>query len=100
MHMSIPHSHNKMVLQVGLYCPKIAIMMEGWATDSTPAQFEVAAQELSAKFQSGVHTTHHSQPGPGPVSLQVLLAPQHPSIVLTYLHVMLLRLCVTGTLNV
>ena len=59
------------MLQVGLYCPKIAIMFEGWATDSKPAQFEVAAQELSAKLQSGVHTNRHSQTSPGPVSLQV-----------------------------
>lgn len=62
------------MLQVGLYCPKIAIMFEGWATDSTPAQFEVAAQELSAKFQSGVHTNRHSQTSPGPVSLQVCIS--------------------------
>jgi hypothetical protein len=62
------------MVQVGLYCPKIAIMFEGWATDSKPAQFEVAAQELSAKFQSGVHTNRHSQTSPGPVSLQVSIS--------------------------
>lgn len=58
-------------LQVGLFCPKIAIMFEGGATDSKPAQFEVAVQELSAKFQSGVHTGHHKHTDLGPVSLQV-----------------------------
>ncbi|KAL0042783.1 hypothetical protein WJX79_011021 [Trebouxia sp. C0005] len=63
-------SHTAHKSQVGLYCPKIAIMFEGWATDSKPAQFEVAAQELSAKLQSGVHTNRHSQTSPGPVSLQ------------------------------
>lgn len=52
--------------QVGLYCPKVAVMLEGGATDSLPAHFEVAVQELSAKFQSG------SQTGTaGPVALQV-----------------------------
>lgn len=59
--------------QVGLYCPKVAIMMEGWATDSKPAQFEVAAQELSAKYHSGVQSVGHGQTGQGSMSLQVLL---------------------------
>ena len=68
-----PLTKTAALLQVGLYCPKIAIMMEGWATDSKPAQFEVAAQELSAKFLSGVHTNRHSQTGAGPMSLQVLI---------------------------
>ena len=58
--------------QVGLYCPKVAIMMGGWATDSKPAQFEVAAQELSAKYHSGIHLAGHSQTGQGSLSLQVL----------------------------
>jgi len=66
------------MLQVGLYCPKIAIMFEGWATDSKPAQFEVAAQELSAKLQSGVHTNRHSHTSPGPVSLQVSISHSLP----------------------
>ena len=66
------------MLQVGLYCPKIAIMFEGWATDSKPAQFEVAAQELSAKLQSGVHTNRHSHTSPGAVSLQVSIPPSLP----------------------
>lgn len=48
-------------------------MMEGWATDSQPAQFEVAAQELSAKYQSGVQSVGHGQTGQGSMSLQVLL---------------------------
>lgn len=60
-------------LQVGLYCPKVAIMMEGWATDSKPAQFEVAAQELSAKYHSGVQSDGHGQTGQGSMYLQVLL---------------------------
>ena len=60
------------VRQVGLYCPKVAIMMEGWATDAKPAQFEVAAQELSAKYHSGMQSVGHGQAGPGSMSLQVL----------------------------
>ena len=51
-------------------------MMEGWATDSKPAQFEVAAQELSAKYHSGIQSVGHSQTGQGSVSLQVLLTAQ------------------------
>ena len=58
------------MLQVGMYCPKIAVMMESWATGSTPAQFEMAAQELSAKF----HAAAQSQTGSGPMSLQVIPA--------------------------
>ena len=65
-----------MLQQVGLYCPKVAIMMEGWATESKPAQFEVAAQELSAKYHYGIQCVGHSQTGQGSMSLQVLLAAQ------------------------
>ena len=49
-------------------------MMEGWATDSKPAQFEIAAQELSAKYHSGIHSVGQSPAGQGTMSLQVLLA--------------------------
>lgn len=59
-----------------MYCPKVAIMMEGWATDSKPAQFEVAAQELSAKYHSGIQSVGHSQTGQGLMSLQVMLPAQ------------------------
>ena len=65
------HAHPQRA-QFGLYCPKVALMLEGWATDSLPARFEVAAQELSAKFQSGSQVGSAAQgSSAGAVSLQV-----------------------------
>lgn len=58
--------------QIGLYCPKVAVMLESWVTDTLPARFEVAAQELAVKFQSGSQFGSASQQAsPGPVTLQV-----------------------------
>ena len=58
--------------QFGLYCPKVAVMLEGSATDALPARFEVAAQELSAKFQSGSQIGSAALgTSAGPASLQV-----------------------------
>ena len=64
--------------QFGLYCPKVAVMLEGWATDALPARFEVAAQELSAKFQSGSQIGSAAQePSAGSATLQVDLTHGH-----------------------
>ena len=78
------HAHPQRA-QFGLYCPKVALMLEGWATDSLPARFEVAAQELSAKFQSGSHVGSAGSQGAsaGPVSLQV---DKHCSVLTWQLH--------------